>query len=644
MTLRSPIFVNGFVSGSMAEPLRSVCFFRLSLLRTHILPKYPTVMSSGKHRRQVRAERKLRAAPLTSASNATSSKRDFFALGSFLLVAIVWLAVHPVMDPDIWLHMAFGRTFLQSGEIPKRDIFSFTAIGNEWISSGWAASVLFQVLYQYGDAAALVAIVVSVVVLVFGGLFAASARWFNCAWIAPLALLPALLASYLRFTPRPEIFSQLCLAGLFLVLLTFEVTGKARRLWLLPVLFLFWANLHAGFIVGLGAVGLFAGEQLLRGPRDRQFFLRIALPCSLCFITWLVNPYGFEIALLSQRIKDLPNVNLIVNEWKPMLGPLRAGLPASVLLGVWSLVFVCATVLFYNRHQVRFWHLAICALFVVLELREIRHTALAAIALAAVTLRHGEVFYRIFPQQRMQWLVIPVTAVAVIGIAVAQYSGKLGFGRGWPVARLDDSLLPFTATKFLQQHRPPPNLYNTYGPGGFLMYHLGPETKVFMDGRNDVYTPEVWNDHWEGQDGVIPLNVLVDKYKLNSFFIYCKHNPKDVPSLANRLTASTDWALCFFDDQYALFVKKSNAQYVAAHRYKHISPFDMGGLQQAMRNKATTDEAFAEIERALQLSNGSAKAHLIAGTAKRAVGRLSESESHMRQAQMVSPGVRVGQY
>ncbi len=61
---------------------------------------------------------------------------------ALILVVIVFITVRPISDPDCWFHMAHGRHFLEHGEVLKRDIFSHTAAGREWISSGWLASVI----------------------------------------------------------------------------------------------------------------------------------------------------------------------------------------------------------------------------------------------------------------------------------------------------------------------------------------------------------------------------------------------------------------------------------------------------------------------------------------------------------------------
>ncbi len=46
---------------------------------------------------------------------------------------------------------------------------------------------------------------------------------------------------------------------------------------------------------------------------------------------------------------------------------------------------------------------------------------------------------------------------------------------------------PVNAVEYLNTHEVPGPMYNAYGFGGYLVWTRGPEHKVFIDGRGDVY-------------------------------------------------------------------------------------------------------------------------------------------------------------
>lgn len=557
------------------------------------------------------------------------------------------------MDPDVWLHMAFGRYVLEHGAFPPGDIFSFTAEGRPWMSSGWAASVLLQAVYQALGAPGLVYLVFAQMAAAYLAVYFTAVRVFGNRGSVLLVLLPALLASYLRFTPRPEVFSQFFLAAVLLVLVTAtgeareRRPGMARRLWALPLLFALWANSHAGFLVGLAPAGLCAAGYALRWQRTgARPWLLSALACLSGFVTWMLNPYGPELALLSRKIKSLPGVRELVHEWQPMFGGQGPNLPPATLAGLGLLLGLAVWSGARGKEGERggrfpFWTAATAALFTALALYEIRHTALAALALVLFAIPRLGWADRLLARPRP--LLPALAGAGTLLICALQYQGHLHFGSGWPRAVLDDSLLPHTATAWLQKNRPPANLYNTYGPGGYILYHLGPETKVFMDGRNDVYEPKAWGDYWDIQNGLKSLDEAVSRYGVNTFFIYCKQNNENPNNLANRLTAHPDWRLVYFDDSYAVYVRLTpeTADYVRERAFQIVSPFALERLSAALRSPEGRQAAMEEIATALERSGGSAKAHLLASFAARETGDTATAAREMDLAARRDPTVAV---
>src|SRR5205807_72032 len=82
-------------------------------------------------------------------------------------------------------------------------------------------------------------------------------------WLAACMLLSALVMAA-ALGVRSQVFS---LVGVAVVLLVVRQWREGRRgvVWLLPPLFLLWANLDGGFIAGLAVLGVAA---LVAGPLD----------------------------------------------------------------------------------------------------------------------------------------------------------------------------------------------------------------------------------------------------------------------------------------------------------------------------------------------------------------------------------------
>src|SRR5687767_11571562 len=165
---------------------------------------------------------------------------------------VVLTVVRGPIDADYWWHLTTGRLIVEQGAVPGVDPYSF-AYDGPWVAHEWLGEVLIHVLVTtagYPVTAALF------------GLAAASALVLPAyalhrAGISVRALLPFVaigaytLASFT--TVRPQVLSWLLLAVLMVLLMSIR-PGQTVRPWLVPLLFVLWANLHGLWIVGLGVV------------------------------------------------------------------------------------------------------------------------------------------------------------------------------------------------------------------------------------------------------------------------------------------------------------------------------------------------------------------------------------------------------
>ncbi len=171
------------------------------------------------------------------------------ALAVLALLALSLFA-HSIIDTDIWWHLRTGRHIVETGDIPRADMYSYTAGGNEWIDTHW----LFQVTV-FGTHAALGAYGVSVLfILIFSSIFAT--LWAACgkgknSLAALLFFWLALLASSSRFLARPEAFTYLMISIYTFVLIGFERGSIGRRaIFALIPLQALWSNMQGLFILG----------------------------------------------------------------------------------------------------------------------------------------------------------------------------------------------------------------------------------------------------------------------------------------------------------------------------------------------------------------------------------------------------------
>jgi hypothetical protein len=300
-------------------------------------------------RRAVEGARGRRAAPLGGVSLAWLDPQRLVLV--VFVGAIFAAAAAPLLDPDLWWHLANGRYILGHG-IPATDVYSFTAAGHVWVVHEWLADVVMYWLHGRVGLSGLVVLAAAVVagaalaiqrLLRAGGLGQSSAVLL--AGVLALASSPS-------WGARPQIINLL-LAGLLCLLLL----GYRRRpgrwvLWLIPG-FAVWANLHSAYLFGAGLVVAFAiGETLdarlggaearpadrptPHGGTDRAYLRRLYATGLLGGLAGLATPGTWRTVLFPFGTLGSNTIQSNIQEW---LSPDFHGLP-GVLLAVAVAVLV----------------------------------------------------------------------------------------------------------------------------------------------------------------------------------------------------------------------------------------------------------------------------------------------------------------
>jgi hypothetical protein len=239
---------------------------------------------------------------------------------------------------------------------------------------------------------------------------------------------------------RPYLWSFLLLSVTILIL------ESRRRLWPLPLLFLFWANCHGGFFLGWIAVGAYCAEALLKKRPEKRLFLTGAFAILISGL----NPNGFRIisVLLYYRQSFLTSRLL---EWQ------RPGLWPPTMFSV--LLVAAAAVLVWAGKRVRISDLLLFGAFSVAALTAQRNVLLIG-WLAPILLVSYAPLPRFAPQAAL-------AAASLCALFSALTGGIFQF-------RAAEWQLPSGAADFLLAHQVAGRLFNTYEYGGYRPHPVQP--------------------------------------------------------------------------------------------------------------------------------------------------------------------------
>ncbi len=243
-----------------------------------------------------------------------------FSISDLIPVAVALLASFPLHNNDLWWHLATGRWLWIHHAVPRDDIFSWTHYLGAWVDNEWLAQLLLYGVWKLAGNAALIA----ARALIFAGLSLLLRAWL-CAMRLPRLFLPsivgAVIVSYHWWEIRPSVAT---LAGLLIMLILIErARAGVDRLWLIPVLFLVWANTHPGFFFGLVILGAITVACLLdpwlprwkRSARGSLRASRLVIITLVSALVTLINPYGFRIYEQQFAIARNPLYRQLLDEW-----------------------------------------------------------------------------------------------------------------------------------------------------------------------------------------------------------------------------------------------------------------------------------------------------------------------------------------
>lgn len=220
-------------------------------------------------------------------------------------------------DADTYWHIAVGRWIIQNHAVPHEGIFSATMPHAAWVAHEWLSEILLAGLFDIFGWSGLVVVTALCVGCALAVLLRLLLRDFEpvhaliAAVIAYLMLLPHILA-------RPHIFTLPIIVVWVAELVRARNDDRTPSLWLGPLMTL-WANLHGGWVFGLGLAALLAGEAALLAPdwpARRLTARRWATSGALLIIAALMTPFGLDGLLFPYRLSQMSFAVANLDEWR----------------------------------------------------------------------------------------------------------------------------------------------------------------------------------------------------------------------------------------------------------------------------------------------------------------------------------------
>ncbi|MBM3121939.1 MAG: hypothetical protein FJZ97_07095 [Chloroflexi bacterium] len=415
----------------------------------------------------------------------------------------------------------------------------------------WLSQVAFAASFRLLGLDGVVLLCALLIGLTFALVYRSAAARSGLPLAALAITLLAAAASSLHWLARPHLFTLL-LVAVWTGLLDGIRNGQRTIWWALPLVMLLWVNLHGAFIFG--------------------FIIWLAYAAGWSWRRWVVHAeepagVGRSLALggaLSLAVTALNPVGLKL--WATSLG----------YAGNAYLVGHTAEYLSPNFHDVSTWPfllMILTGLWLVAAARprlslESALLLMGWLGLALVSVRHVPVF-AIVSAPILTGCLPGVLQASAPGLAwqrreagMARLEGGLR-GHAWPIAvtlaaglalagsvpltpfaggnAFSPRVFPVQAVNWLESRPPTGRVFNYFPWGGYVLYRLWPDVRVFIDGQTDFYGEALTREY----EQVITLSdgweAVLEKYDVVWVLM-----PPD-SGLARALHSDSAWSEVYAD-------------------------------------------------------------------------------------------------
>jgi hypothetical protein len=428
------------------------------------------------------------------------------ALIGAVLILTSAVGLDALSDPDVWWHIRLGDWIIAHHQIPAGELFAYTAAGNPLVAHEWLSETIFAALAAAGGLA-LVSLLMGMVAwsAMLATVLRGRMRGAGPVVVAVGLALGARVAEPVLGT-RPQVFTFALVCWTLWIAESYLRSGGRRR-WLLPPLFLVWANLHAGFIAGIGFLVIVLVAEVVKrrwslgsaAPRQRIIGLAVAVGASA--IAACVNPYGPSLFAFAATTGSTERQKGIIEWQSPNFHDPAAWVLLALLL---SFAALTITTLARRSQRSRFdlRDFALAGAGAVLALTSVRNTALCVavmvppwMAMAAGVVRSIQAGRARSSSRVRVSRGAPAIGAALIAAAAVSVGVVGARVYGTATAQGVAATYPSCATAVLMRSPTTQRMFTAYGSGGYVIYRLWPHAFVYEYGESISLGTGVFDDY-----------------------------------------------------------------------------------------------------------------------------------------------------
>lgn len=455
-------------------------------------------------------------------------------------------------DPDLGWHLKYGEYFFKHHQILRDNTFSTMMPGYKWANGEWITDNVTYFIFHYSGFAGLSLISAFIVTLTFY-FFAKAARLKPADTVLLFPLIVFLEDPINSVSFRGQQISILLTGVLCLVLSIYKPNSKI--LYFLPLLFLFWANIHLQFILGLAILGIWISISIIRNYINRnenkksttKELIYLASIFILSIMATFINPFGAGIHIFA-----LSHFN------NPLLKNIAEYLPFSPMSKLWwthmviTILFMFGIIFLLFRGKLINLAPIIGTAFIIFGLSvEVRRYAWTAYYLTFPLLQPIAELLRPAGKRASLYFSFTISIISLAMIIFLKWPVINNTSLTWnDYCNNANTMCSPASAEFLIKNQYQGNLLSLYGWGGWLIWNY-PQIKPTIDGRMHLWIQNGYSGFKEYYS--LEQNLTdIDKSKYNIVYM-----PPDKPvySEMETLVKKGKWQKIYSDNKAGIFIK-----------------------------------------------------------------------------------------
>jgi hypothetical protein len=149
------------------------------------------------------------------------------------------------------------------------------------------------------------------------------------------------------------------------------------------------------------------------------------------------------------------------------------------------------------------------------------------------------------------FIVLLITAISLL----------LGLRPYYPIKKsarnfIDSRTGPVAIANYIKKEGLKGNMFNYFRWGGYLIWKLWPEYKVFADARVHLIPEEIWKDYQDVRSGQADWEKILNKYKISFVVLSKEDNTRTIECVGDN----PGWRKVYEDEVGVIFVRNDKGQ------------------------------------------------------------------------------------